>query len=284
MFRNTVKTTILLAGLGGLMIAIGSLFGTIGAVIGALLGLAIVGGSYWKSDALAIRAARAVPADEAAMPDYFAIMRELSARAGMPMPRLYVSPEMQPNAFATGRNPEHAAVAITEGLVAVCTWEEVRGVLAHELAHVRNRDILIGSVAAAIATGISFIANLAMWGAMLGGSDDEDGNPFALLVAALVAPLAAGLLQMALSRSREFEADRTGAELIGTGEPLARALEKLEVTAQRVPMDVAPSQAQAYIVNPLTGRDMRFANLFRTHPTTAERVARLRAGAAVQPA
>ncbi len=283
MFRNTVKTTVLLAGLGGLLIAIGSLFGTAGAVIGALLGLAIVGGSYWKSDALAIRSARAVPADEAKMPEYFAIMRDLSDRAGMPMPRLYVSPEAQPNAFATGRNPEHAAVAVTEGLLAVCTWDEVRGVLAHELSHVRNRDILIGSVAAAIATGISFIANIAMWGAMLGGSDDEDGNPFALLVAALVAPLAAGLLQMALSRNREFEADRSGAELIGTGEPLARALEKLEVTAARVPMDVAPSQAQAYIVNPLTGREVRFANLFRTHPTTAERVARLRQ-AAVQPA
>ena len=283
MFRNTVKTTVLLAGLGGLLIAIGSLFGTAGAVIGALLGLAIVGGSYWKSDALAIRSARAVPADEAEMPEYFAIMRELSDRAGLPMPRLYVSPEPQPNAFATGRNPEHAAVAVTEGLLAVCTWDEVRGVLAHELAHVRNRDILIGSVAAAVATGISFIANIAMWGAMLGGSDDEDGNPFALLVAALVAPMAAGLLQMAISRNREFEADRTGAELIGTGEPLARALEKLEVTAARVPMDVAPSQAQAYIVNPLTGREVRFANLFRTHPTTAERVARLRR-AAVQPA
>ena len=276
MFRNTLKTTVLLAGLAGLLIAIGSLFGTAGAVVGALLGLAIVGGSYWKSDALAIRAARAVPADESRMPEYFAIMRELSDRAGLPMPRLYVSPEMQPNAFATGRNPEHAAVAVTEGLLAVCTWDEVRGVLAHELAHVRNRDILIGSVAAAVATGISFIANIAMWGAMLGGSDDEDGNPFALLVAALVAPMAAGLLQMALSRNREFEADRSGAELIGTGEPLARALEKLEVTAARVPMDISPSQAQAYIVNPLTGREVRFANLFRTHPTTAERVARLR--------
>ncbi len=280
MFRNTVKTTILLAGLGGLLVAIGSLFGTVGAVIGALLGLAIVGGSYWKSDALAIRSARAVPADEARMPEYFAIMRDLSSRADLPMPRLYVSPEPQPNAFATGRNPEHAAVAITDGLLAVCTWDEVRGVLAHELAHVRNRDILIGSVAAAVATGISFIANLAMWGAMLGGSDDEDGNPFALLIAAMVAPMAAGLLQMALSRNREFEADRTGAALIGTGEPLARALEKLDATAERVPMDVAPSQAQAYIVNPLTGRDVRFANLFRTHPTTAERVARLRVGAA----
>ncbi|MCB1014843.1 MAG: M48 family metalloprotease, partial [Acidimicrobiales bacterium] len=174
--------------------------------------------------------------------------------------------------------PEHAAVAVTEGLLRVCTWDEVRGVLAHELAHVRNRDILIGSVAAAVATGISFIANLAMWGAMLGGSDEDD-NPIALLATALLAPLAAGLLQMALSRSREFEADRHGAELLGTGEPLARALEKLEQSAARVPMDVSPSQAQAYIVNPLTGRQVRFANLFRTHPTTEERVARLRAGA-----
>ena len=278
MFRNTVKTTVLLAGLGGLLVAIGSLFGTVGAVVGLALGLALVGASYWKSDALAIRAARAVPADEAALPEYFSIMRELSARADLPMPRLYVSPEAQPNAFATGRNPEHAAVAVTEGLLRVCTWDEVRGVLAHELAHVRNRDILIGSVAAAVATGISFIANLAMWGAMLGGSDEDD-NPIALLATALLAPLAAGLLQMALSRSREFEADRHGAELLGTGEPLARALEKLEQSAARVPMDVSPSQAQAYIVNPLTGRQVRFANLFRTHPTTEERVARLRAGA-----
>lgn len=277
MFRNTLKTTILLGALGGLLVAIGSLFGTAGAVIGAVLGLAVVGASYWKSDALAIRSARAVPADEHELPEYFAIVRELSERADLPMPRLYVSPEAQPNAFATGRNPQHAAVAVTRGLLAVCTWDEVRGVLAHELAHVRNRDILIGSIAAAIATGISFIANLAMWGAMLGGGDDEDANPFALLIAAMVAPLAAGLLQMAVSRSREFEADRHGAALLGSGEPLARALEKLEVTAARVPMDVPPAQAQAFIVNPLTGREVRFANLFRTHPTTAERVARLRA-------
>jgi heat shock protein HtpX len=195
----------------------------------------------------------------------------------MPMPRLYVSPETQPNAFATGRSPDHAAVAVTEGLMAACSWDEIRGVLAHELAHVRNRDILIGSVAAAVATGISFIANMAMWGAMFGGGDDDDGgNPIAVLATALLAPIAAGLLQMALSRSREFEADRSGAELIGTGEPLARALEKLEATARRVPMDISPAQAQAFIINPLTGRQVSFANLFRTHPTTAERVARLR--------
>jgi heat shock protein HtpX len=278
MLRNTVKTTILLAGLGGLMVAVGSLFGRGGAIIGLLLGLAIVGFSYWKSDALAIRAARAVPADEATHPQYFAIVRDLAQRADMPMPRLYISPEPQPNAFATGRNPDHAAVAVTQGLLAACSWDEVRGVLAHELMHVRNRDILIGSVAAAVATGISFIANMAMWGAMLGGGrDDEDGgNPIALLATAILAPIAAGLLQMALSRSREFEADRSGAELIGTGEPLAQALQKLETYAARVPMDIAPAQAQAYIVNPLTGREVSFANLFRTHPTTEARIERLR--------
>ena len=218
MFRNTLKTAVLLGGLGGLMVLIGSFFGRGGAVIGLVLGLAIVGFSYWKSDALAIRAAHAVPADEAQYPEYYRVVRDLSARADVPMPRLYISPERQPNAFATGRNPEHAAVAVTEGLLAACNWDEIRGVLAHELSHVHNRDILIGSVAAGIATGISFVANMATWGAMFsGGRDDrEGGNPIALLAAAILAPIAAGMLQMALSRSREFEADRSGAELIGT--------------------------------------------------------------------
>jgi heat shock protein HtpX len=278
MFRNTAKTAVLLAGLGGLMVAIGSFFGRGGALIGLLLAVAVVGFSYWKSDTLAIRSARAVPADERQFPEYHAIMRELTARAGMPMPRLFVSPEMQPNAFATGRNPQHAAVAITVGLTKVCSWEEIRGVLAHELAHVRNRDILIGSVAAAVATAISFVANMAMWGAMFGGGrdDEEGGNPLVLLLTAMLAPIAASLIQMAISRSREFEADRTGAELIGNGEPLARALEKLDAYSRRVPMDVAPAQASHFIVNPLAGRQVSFANMFRTHPTTEERVARLR--------
>jgi heat shock protein HtpX len=278
MFRNTAKTAVLLAGLGGLMVAIGSFFGRGGALIGLLLAVAMVGFSYWKSDTLAIRSARAEPADERQFPEYYAIMRELTARAGMPMPRLYISPEMQPNAFATGRNPQHAAVAITVGLTKICSWDEIRGVLAHELAHVRNRDILIGSVAAAVATAISFVANMAMWGAMFGGGrdDEEGGNPIVLLLTAMLAPIAASLIQMAISRSREFEADRTGADLIGTGEPLARALEKLDAYARRVPMDVAPAQASHFIVNPLAGRQVSFANLFRTHPTTEERVARLR--------
>jgi heat shock protein HtpX len=278
---NTLKTTVLLAAIGGLLVAIGSLFGTTGAVVGLVFGLGIVGFSYWKSDTLAIRAARAVPADPAQYPEYHRIVAELCQKADIPMPKLYISPNEQPNAFATGRNPEHAAVAVTEGLMRLCSWDEIQGVLAHEISHVGNRDILIGSVAAGIATAISFVANMAMWGAMFGGGrdDDREGNPLILLLTALLAPMAAGLLQMALSRSREFEADRSGARLLGTGEPLARALEKLEVAAKQIPMDIAPAQAQAYIVNPLTGRKVQFANLFRTHPDTAERVARLRSGA-----
>jgi heat shock protein HtpX len=281
--RNTLKTTVLLAGLGGLMVLIGSLFGTTGAVIGLVVGLAFVGGSYWFSDTIAIRAARAREVTEAEMPEYFAIVRDLAARADMPMPRLYLSPEAQPNAFATGRNPEHAAVAVTEGILQVLTWDELRGVLAHEISHVGNRDILISSVAAAVAMGITFSARMVMWGAMLGGGGggdrDRDGGILGLLAMALLAPLAAAVLQMALSRSREFEADRSGAALLGDGEGLARALQKIDAYAHRVPMQVDQAHAQAYIINPLSGRRVQFASLFRTHPPTEERVARLRAGA-----
>ncbi|HVM04892.1 MAG TPA: zinc metalloprotease HtpX [Acidimicrobiales bacterium] len=282
MNKNTFKTTILLAGIGGLLVTVGSVLGGRGgALIGLLLGVAIVGWSYWNSDKLAIRAARAVPVTEAEFPEYHRMVRELTQRAGMPMPRLYMTPDMQPNAFATGRSPDHAAVAVTQGIVQMLGWgDELRGVLAHEISHVGNRDILIGSVAAAIATGISFIANMAMWGAMFGGGsdDDEGANPIALILTALLAPMAAALLQMALSRSREFEADRSGARLIGDGEALARALEKIEHYARSIPMPVQPAQAQKYIINPLTGRHVRFANLFTTHPPTSERAARLRAG------
>jgi heat shock protein HtpX len=249
-----------------------------GAIIGAAVGLAIVGFSYWNSDKLAIRAARAQPVTEQEMPEYYAIVRELTQQAGMPMPKLYVTPDQQPNAFATGRNPEHAAVAVTQGILRILDWNELRGVLAHEISHVGNRDILIGSVAAAIATGITLIANFLQFSAFFGGRDDDDANPIALLALAILAPLAAGLLQMAISRSREFEADRSGARLIGDGEPLARALQKLEVGARQIPMDIDPAHASAFIVNPLTGRKMSFANLWRTHPKTEDRVARLRSG------
>ena len=281
MLQNTVKTTILLAAIGALAVTVGGVLGGSGGmVIGLGLGLLIVGGSYWKSDTLAIKAAKAVPADPARYPEYFRIVGELTTQAGMPMPQLYVSPADQPNAFATGRNEHHAAVAVTQGLLDICDWSEIKGVLAHELSHVRNHDILIGSVAAAVATGISFMANIAMFGAMFGGGNGRDrrgSNPIALIATMIFAPMAAGLLQMALSRSREFEADRSGAQLLGTGEPLARALEKLEVASKRIPMDVAPSQASAYIVNPLTGRQVNGANLFKTHPSTEERIRRLRA-------
>jgi heat shock protein HtpX len=280
MFKNNVKTVVLLAGLGALLMGIGSLFGTGGLYLGLILGLVFVGGSYWFSDKLAVRAAGAVPVTEAEAPQLHSIVRDLTLRAGMPMPALYVSPAPQPNAFATGRNPQHAAVAVTKGLMQVVDQDELRGVLAHELSHVRNRDILISSVAAAVALGITFVARMLMWGAMFGGlgrDDDEGGgNIFGLLAMMILAPIAAMLLQMALSRSREFEADRSAAALLGTGEPLARALEKLDSYAKKVPMDVDPALATAYIVNPLTGRKVNFANLFQTHPPIEDRIARLR--------
>jgi heat shock protein HtpX len=280
MFRNNVKTVILLAGLGGLFMGIGALFGTGGLIIGLILGLVFVGGSYWFSDKIAVRAAGAQPVTEAEAPELYAIVGELTQRADMPMPRLYISPAAQPNAFATGRNPEHAAVAVTHGLLQVVDRDELRGVLAHELSHVRNRDILISSVAAAVALGITMLARMFMWGAMfggMGGRDDEGGgNIFGVLAMAILAPIAAMMLQMALSRSREFEADRSGAELLGDGEPLARALLKIDAYAKQVPLNVDPAHASAFIINPLSGRQMQFKNLWMSHPPTEERVARLR--------
>jgi len=278
MSKNTIKTYVLLAALGGFFIVVGgAVFKGPGLVIGLFLGLAMVGGSYWFSDKIAVKAARAVPVTEAEAPPLYRIVRELTMRANMPMPKLYVTPDLQPNAFATGRSPDHAAVACTQGIMQMLTEDELKGVLAHELSHVGNRDILIGSVAASIAMAITFVARMAMWGAIFGGGGrDRNRNPMGELAFAILAPVAAMFLQMALSRSREFEADRSGALLLGTGEPLARALEKIEAAAKKIPMDVNPAQAQAYIVNPLTGRQMSAAKLFMTHPPTAERVARLR--------
>ena len=276
-FANTLKTTILLAFLGALFIGIGGLFGTGGLIIGLVLGIVIVGGSYWFSDKIAIAAARAKPVSREEAPRLYAIVEELAQKDGIPTPRIYISPEPQPNAFATGRGPKHAVVAVTQGILGVLDDDELRGVLAHEMSHVRNRDILIGSVAAAIALGITLIARLAMFGAIFGGGgDNEGGNIFGLLALAILAPLAAGLLQLALTRSREYQADASGAHLIGEGEPLARALQKIEAAAKQTPMDVNPAEATAYIINPLTGRKVNFAGLFSTHPPTEERIARLR--------
>lgn len=275
--KNNVKTVVLLALLGALIMGIGAIWGTGGLIIGLIIALAMVGGSYWFSDKLAIKAARAQPVSEAEMPQFYSVVRDLAQRSNLPMPQLYVSPEMQPNAFATGRNPEHSAVCVTRGILQVLDWDELRGVLAHEMSHVGNRDILIGSVAAALAVAITFAARMAMWGGLFfGGGRDRDSNIFGLLAMMILAPLAAMLLQMALSRSREYEADRSGAKLLGDGEPLARALQKIETYAKQVPMDVDPAHATAYIINPLTGRQVRFANWFRSHPATDDRIRRLR--------
>ncbi|TFV88458.1 protease HtpX [Blastococcus sp. CT_GayMR20] len=272
---NGMKTAVLLAGLGGLLVLLGAQFGQVGAAVGLLLGLAVVGGSYWYSDRLALMAARAVPVGPDDFPIYHRIVRELTAEAGLPMPRLYVTPDAQPNAFATGRNPRHAAVAVTRGLLDLLDARELRAVLAHELAHVGNRDILITSVAAALATGISFLANLVGMLPFFGSSeDDEDPGLLATLVAVLIAPIAAALLQLALSRSREFEADRTGAQLIGDGSALASALAKIDRVARQVPMRVEPTQASKYLVHPLTGRGA-WTTLFMTHPPVEKRIARL---------
>jgi heat shock protein HtpX len=281
MIKNTAKTAAMLALLGALFMFVGAAIGGSGGlVIGLMLGLLFVGGSYWFSDTIAVKAARAHPVSEAEQPMLYSIVRDLTHRAGMPMPKVYVSDNAQPNAFATGRNEHHAAVCVTQGLFQVVNEDEMRGVLAHELSHIRHRDILITSVAAAVAMGITFVARMAMWGAMFGGFGGGNGrkrgdNILGLLAMMILAPIAATLLQMALSRSREYEADRGGAELLGTGAPLASALSKIESYAKQVPMDVDPAQAAAYIINPLTGRQVQFKNLWTTHPPTEDRIARL---------
>lgn len=276
MNANSIKTFVLLAALGGLLIVIGQyLGGGGGAAIGLTLGVAMAFGSYWFSDKMAIAASRAKPVSEEEAPQLYRIMRGLVANQNMPMPRLYMTPSEQPNAFATGRNPKKAVIAVTQGLTQILDEEEMRGVLAHELAHVRNRDILIGSVAAAIAMAISFAGRMVLFTG--GGRDSRGGHPLALLAMWILAPLAAMIIQMAISRSREYRADESAAKMIGYGEPLARALEKLHASAKQVPMAVNPSTEHMFIVNPFSGRKRGFASLFSTHPPAEERVRRLRA-------
>lgn len=287
MFKNTMKTTVLLAGLGGLIVAVAGLIGggsSTSFTIGAGIAFLMVGGSYWFSDKLALASARAKVIQRADAPEFYDIVASLAQRANLPMPTVAISPSDQPNAFATGRGPKKAVVCATTGLLQSMPRDEIEGVMAHELMHVKHRDILIGSVAAAIATAISYIAQMAMFASMFGGRSDDDedgGNAIGMLLMALLAPIAASLIQMAISRSREFEADRGAAELLGNGNSLANALERIETLAARRPMMVAPAQAQAYIHNPLSelrrGRTAGMARMFSTHPDTAERIRRLRA-------
>ena len=289
MFKNSMKTAVLLAGLGGLIVGIASLLGggsSSAVMIGLVIALVMVGGSYWFSDKLALRSAKAQIVTEADAPEFYRMVASLAQRANMPMPRVAISPSEQPNAFATGRGPRNAVVCATQGLLRSMPADEIEGVMAHELMHVRNRDILIGSVAAAIATAISAIAQMAYFAALFGGGgrDEDRPNPIAIIAISMLAPISASLIQMAISRSREFEADRSAAELLGSGDSLARALERIEILAARTPMQVAPAQAQAYIHNPLAefknqrrGSGVNLSRLFSTHPDTAERIRRLRA-------
>lgn len=276
---NQIKTTILLAIMTALILWIGQfLGGRQGMIIALVLAAGMNFFSYWFSDkiVLAMYHAREVTPRES--PEIYEMVRTLCQRAGLPLPKIFIIPQETPNAFATGRNPEHAVVAVTEGLLKLMSREEIMGVLAHELAHVQNRDILIGSIAATMAGAIMLLATMARWSVLLGGGRSNDGGNrmggIGLIVMSILAPLAAMLIQMAISRSREYLADKTGAGFSGQPEGLARALEKLGAYSGRLPLQANPSTAHMFIVNPLSGSN--FTGLFSTHPPLAERIARLR--------
>ena len=272
-----IRTWILLAGLSGLFVSLGALVGgASGILLFAGIAIAFNFAMYWFSDRLALKASRARPLEEGESPELHALTRELAELANLPVPRLYSIPSEQPNAFATGRSPKHAAVAVTDGLVRLMPRDEVRAVLAHEFAHIRNRDILVTTIAAMIGAAIAAVANFLQFSMLFGGGDDND-SPLGFvgaLAAILVAPLAAMLLQLAVSRQREYLADATAAEMLGEGRPLASALESLKRGVQAMPMQVNPATEALYIANPLSGRGM--SSLFSTHPPLDERIRKLR--------
>ena len=284
---NLVKTGVLLAALTVLLVLIGgALGGQHGMLLAFVMAMVMNLGSYWFSDKIVLSMYGAKPVEEAQAPGLYRIVRTLATRAGIPIPRVYILPQETPNAFATGRNPQHAAVAVTEGILRVMSEEELEGVLAHELSHVQNRDTLIMAIAATLAGAITYLAHMAQWAMIFGGSrrdSDEEGSGggiFGGILMIVLAPLAATLIQLAVSRSREFQADASGARMAGQPWGLAKALEKLEMASKVAPMDATPATAHLFIVNPLTGGG--FATLFSTHPPIAERVARLRAMASSQ--
>jgi heat shock protein HtpX len=278
---NSIKTVLLLGLLTGLLMALGQMFGGMqGMAIALVFSVLLNFGSYWFSDKIVLKMYNAREVSEAEAPELYSMVHNVALRAGMPMPRVYIIPTETPNAFATGRNPEHAAVAATEGIIRLMTREELEGVLAHEISHVKNRDILISSVAATLAGVIMMLAHMARWAAIFGGVGGRDregqgGGAIGLLVTIIVAPIAAMLIQMAISRSREYQADASGAKTIGNPLGLASALAKLSRANEIAPMDARPETAHLFIVNPLSGRSL--ANLFSTHPPIEERIARLRA-------
>jgi len=273
-FSNYVKTGLLMAAIVALFGAVGAaLGGAQGMLVALAFGVATNFATYWFSDKMVLRMYNARPVDASSAPQFHGMVRELAAKAGLPMPRVYLIDEAQPNAFATGRNPEHAAVAATTGLLRVLTARELAGVMAHELAHVKHRDILTSTITASVAGAISTLANFGMF---FGGRDDENRNPVFALLILIVAPIAAMLIQFAISRSREFEADRGGAEISGDPKALADALAKIDRHARGLSLEAAeahPATAQMMIINPLSGGGVR--SLFSTHPATEERIRRL---------
>lgn len=276
---NTLKTTVLLALLTGLMLWIGeALGGTNGMVVALAFAVVMNFGSWWFSDRIVLAMYGAQPLSEAEAPDLYRVVRELAAAAQIPMPPVYLIPSESPNAFATGRSPSHAAVAVTQGILRILTVDELRGVLGHELGHVVHRDTLTSTVAATLAGVIMMLGRLAYWSALFGGGRrderDEGGGALGLLATMILAPLAASLIQMAISRSREYAADEAGARYYHNPLALASALEKISIGAARVPLAAGPATAHLFIVNPLRGNWL--ANLFSTHPPTEERIRRLR--------
>ncbi len=283
---NQIKTTVLLAALTAFIIWIGQVLGgRQGMVIALVLAAGMNFFSYWYSDKLVLKMYRAREATRQQAPEVFDIVGRLTQQAGLPMPKIFVIPSEAPNAFATGRNPENAVVAVTDGLLRLMNRQEIEGVLAHELAHVKNRDILIGSIAATLAGAIMLLANMARWSMIFGGGrDDENGGSgvVGLLFMSILAPIAAMIIQMAISRSREYQADASGAAISGNPEALASALEKLGTYSGRLPLNASPSTAHMLIVNPLSGRNL--TNLFSTHPPLQDRIARLRGRSGGTPA
>jgi heat shock protein HtpX len=282
---NQFRTALLLGVMTILVIGMGQLLGgRQGMLIAFVLAAGMNFFSYWYSDKIVLRMYRAQEVTAQQAPDLYQMVATLAQRASMPMPRVYIIPKQTPNAFATGRNPENAVVAVTQGLIANMNKQEIMGVLAHEMAHVKGRDILIGSIAATMAGAIMLLASMARWSAILGRGNNGRGGGLGgigLIVMSLVAPMAAMIVQMAVSRSREYQADAEGAQLAGSSEGLASALEKLDSLSRRVPMEANPTTAHMFIVNPLSGRNMM--SLFSTHPPTEERVARLRGIRTQQP-
>jgi len=276
---NVLKTGILLGVLTALFVLGGrAIAGEQGMIIGFVMAALMNVFSYWFSDKIVLAMYRAQPVEESQAPGLYAIVRRLATKAQIPLPRIYIIPTDTPNAFATGRNPHHAAVAVTEGIMRILDQDELEGVLAHELSHVTNRDVLISTIAATLAGAITYLAHMAQWAAFFGGrsrDDEEGGNPFVMLLFAILAPIAALLVQMAVSRSREFQADASGARLAGRSYGLAKALEKIEVASQAEPLPANPATAHLFIVNPLSAQSIM--RLFSTHPPTEERIARLRA-------